>query len=383
MARQEARRQLGIVAAGGDPAAEKAAKREAKRGGRAVEGSVAAVAEEWLARDQAGNRSVDEVRRVMFKDVLPAWGDRQLSAIRKRDVISLLDSIVDRGAGGQANRTLSYVRRFLNWAAARDLIETNVAQHIEKVVPENRRDRVLNDEELANVWRAAVAMGSPVGDGLRLLILTGARLSEVFEARWSELDLKHRCIRLPASRAKAKEGREIYLSDLALDTVKAIPRYAGSDWLLTVSGQKPFSNFGHAKAKLDRLIMEAKVNVATSDGGDPNQVESMTPWVVHDLRRTVATGLQRQGIRLEVIETVLGHVSGSRAGVIGTYQRHRFQDEAQAALEAWAKHVEKLCGARTWQWETAMASGTAESRRRYLANDDATKASHAPQEVAR
>jgi integrase len=229
----------------------------------------------------------------MFKDVLPVWGDRQLTAIRKRDVISLLDSIVDRGAGGQANRTLSYVRRFLNWAAARDLIETNVAQHIEKVVPENRRDRVLSDEELADVWRAASAIGSPTGDGLKLLILTGAKLSEVFEARWSELDLEHRCIRLPASRAKNKEGRDLHLSGLALDIVRALPRYVESDWLLTVSGPKPFSNFGHAKAKLDRLIMASRTESATRSGSDADKIEPMMPWVVHDLRRTVATGLQR------------------------------------------------------------------------------------------
>ena len=81
-------------------------------------------------------------------------------------------------------------------------------------------------------------------------------------------------------------------------------------------------------------------------GGDPSKVEHMPPWVIHDFRRSVATGLQRQGARLEVIEAVLGHVSGTRAGIVGTYQRHRFRDEARAALEAWGSHVEGLVAGR-------------------------------------
>ena len=68
----------------------------------------------------------------------------------------------------------------------------------------------------------------------------------------------------------------------------------------------------------------------------------MPPWRLHDLRRSVATGLQRLGVRLEVIEAVLGHVSGSRAGIVGVYQRHRFEAEAREALAAWAAHLQRL-----------------------------------------
>ena len=91
----------------------------------------------------------------------------------------------------------------------------------------------------------------------------------------------------------------------------------------------PYANVGHAKARLDRLIAEAT--------GAP-----LPSWRLHDLRRTAATALQRLGTRLEVIEDVLGHVAGSRAGIVGVYQRHRFEAEAAAALTAWADHVSRL-----------------------------------------
>jgi integrase len=94
-------------------------------------------------------------------------------------------------------------------------------------------------------------------------------------------------------------------------------------------GQAPFANVGHAKARLDRLIAEAE--------GEP-----MPAWRLHDIRRTAATGLQRLGTRLEVIEAVLGHVSGSRSGIVGVYQRHRFEEEARAAVTAWGEHVIQL-----------------------------------------
>ncbi|MEM9627760.1 MAG: hypothetical protein AAGA21_16100 [Pseudomonadota bacterium] len=110
--------------------------------------------------------------------------------------------------------------------------------------------------------------------------------------------------------------------------LRELPRFDSGDVVFSFTGEKRFDNVGRAKPRLDKLITPA-----------------LPPWRLHDIRRTVATGMQRLGIRLEVIETVLGHVSGSRAGVVGIYQRHRFEDEAKAALAAWGERVTAMNGA--------------------------------------
>src|SRR4051812_14115779 len=156
---------------------------------------------------------------------------------------------------------------------------------------------------------------------LRLLMLTGAQVAEIFEAKWSQIEGD--ALRLPAERSKSKEGRAIWLSPPAREIIATLPRFAGCDWLLTASGRHPFRAYGTSKIRLDKELADA----------------GLSPWRVHDLRRTVATGLQRLGVRLEAIETVLGHVSGSRVGSIGLYQRHRFDAEAAEAVHRWGEHV--------------------------------------------
>jgi integrase len=333
-ARTEAKRLLGEVAAGRDPAGVKAEKRAVQKAGVEAKDSVRAAVKEWIKRDQAGNRTVGEVQRIMDRQVLPVWGDRSLASIRKRDVIELVDGIADRGAKVAANRALAYTKRFLSWCADRDMIDARPAAAVKKVAKETKRDRVLDDAELVEVWRGVEGMIEPFEAGIRLLILTGARRSEIFEAAKAELVAG--AIRLPKERAKNDEGRLIHLSPPALAIVEALPEFAGTQWLLTLDGEHPYSNFGYAKEALDRLIHRERRKAAGND------VKPMEPWRFHDLRRGVATGLQRLGVRLEVVEAVLGHTSGSRAGIVGVYQRHQFVDEAREALNLWGEHMARL-----------------------------------------
>ena len=316
-ARDKALELLAAVRAGQDPLDE----RETPSAN-----TVATVIEEWLKRDQAKNRSLKEVDRVMKHDVLPAWGKRPIDEIRKRDVIALIDGIADRGAPIMANRTLAHVKRLLKWAASRDIIESDPAAHVEKVAPESKRERVLTDDELATVWKATGEIGYPFGSAVQMLILTGARREEIFGLSWREVDFEASIVQLPAERSKAKTGRIIPLSLQARDLLRSLPRFDGGSLVFSFTGKKRFDNVGRAKPRLDKAIV--------AERGEP-----LPGWRLHDLRRTVATGLQRLGVRLEVIETVLGHVSGSRAGIVGTYQRHRFEAEAKAALALWGAHV--------------------------------------------
>ena len=131
----------------------------------------------------------------------------------------------------------------------------------------------------------------------------------------------------------------MWLSQLALELIEGLPVFAGSPWLLTADGGHPCTNHGYNRRRLDALILEARRAAAA---GAPEGAEPMPEWWVHDLRRTAATGMQRLGVRLEAVEAALGHVSGSRAGVVGIYQRHRFDEEARGALARWGDHIARL-----------------------------------------
>ena len=156
-------------------------------------------------------------------------------------------------------------------------------------------------------------MAQPFAAGMRLLILTGARRSEIFEAARRAGARRHPAAG-GAGRRTTRAG-SFRCRRLPSPSSRPCPGSPDSPWLLTIDGKHPFSNFASAKSDLDRRILAAR----GADGAKP-----MPAWRIHDLRRSVATGLQRLGVRLEVIEAVLGHMSGSRAGIVGVYQRHQF-----------------------------------------------------------
>jgi integrase len=283
------------------------------------------VFEEWLKRDQAGNRSVNIVRRSIERDVLPHWQHRQIADIKRRDVLNVLDAIVDRGAPVSACRIHARLHRLFAWAVGRGILEVNPLANVPKPGQEAPRDRVLTEAELVKVWNAAEQIGWPFGRAVQLLILTGARREEIGQLRWSEIDGD--TIKLNGARTKTSQPHNVPLSSPALALLEQVPRIAGNDFVFTTTGKTPISGWTRVKAKLDR-------------------VSQVTAWRIHDLRRTTATGLQKLGIPLQVTEAILGHTAGSRAGVIGIYQRHDYANEKRAALEAWGEHVMALVEGR-------------------------------------
>jgi len=303
---REARKE---VQAGRDPA-----KRKDRVGTTDFEG----IFEEWLRRDQANNKSKAVVARTIERDVLPLWDGRHVGDIGRRDVLDVIDAVVDRGSPVMARRLQANLHRLFKWAVGRGIIEINPVSNLPKPGSEIRRDRVLTDGELVAVWNASARLGWPHGGAIRLLILTGARREEVGQLRWSEIDST--TIKLKGERTKTGEPRDIPLSRAAVPILENAPRIAGSDF---VFGAKPVASWPRAKARLDEL-------------------SGVTSWRIHDLRRTTATGLQKLGTPLQVTEAILGHTAGSRAGVVGIYQRHDYADEKRTALEAWGAHVMAL-----------------------------------------
>ena len=195
-----------------------------------------------------------------------------------------------------------------------------------------KRDRVLVDAELAAVWKAADIVGWPFGPAVQLLILTAARRDEIGALSRSEVDGV--TIELSGARTKNGEPHTIPLSTTAARLIESLPRIGGGDLVFTTNGETPVSGWSKAKSSLD-------------DAAAKLYGRALPAWRLHDLRRTTATGMQRIGISLQVVEAILGHVGGSRAGVAGVYQRHTFDVEKRTALEAWAHEVERVVGGKS------------------------------------
>jgi integrase len=264
------------------------------------------------SKDQRGRRRVSLVDR---------WGTRRIGDITRADVIAALDEIGGR-TPTLANRQHAVLGKLFRWADAKGIANQNPTVNIERN-KEQSRERVLDDKELRAVWNAAGELDDPFADILRLLILTGQRRDEIAGLRWSEIDLEERLLHLPGTRVKNKKAHIAPLSPPALAIVAGRQRrLPGVDRVFTV-GRKPVTGFSRMKEKLDAA-------------------SGVSGWTLHDLRRTVATGLQKLGIRQEVTEAILNHKSGKIAGVAAVYARHDYRDEKRAALEAWASNVHML-----------------------------------------
>jgi integrase len=317
-ARTEALRLLAEVKAGHDPMAAKRAQRTA---------SSSAVAPltfgEVLDRFEAGykRRSADKTMRVIRNATLRGgWQDRPVEQIARRDVIALLDGIEARGQTYLRNRVHAHLSYLFNWCVSKELVAANPATGIRKL-SECSRDRVLDEDELRRVWAACDAVGRPFGLIVKLLLLTGQRRDEVGGMRWSELDLDRAMWTLPATRTKNATVHDVPLPDAVIDLLASLPHVG--DFVFTLNGRAPFRGIDRAKRRLDDL-------------------SGVTDWRLHDLRRTVATGLAKLNIPIHVTERLLNHRSGTIRGVAAVYNRHDYAAERRQALEAWARRLDSI-----------------------------------------
>jgi integrase len=207
----------------------------------------------------------------------------------------------------------------------RTRLKVNPALGIERPARENRRDRVLSDDEIVALWKAADADGEPFGSIIKLLVLTGQRRGEIAGMRRDELNMDKRLWSLPGARTKNKLPHTVPLSDQVLAVIGSVTEIAG-DFVFSVSGGKPVSD-GFSKL---RKRLDARMKPAAS-------------WVLHDIRRSVATHIaENLRIAPHIIEAVLNHVSGHKAGVAGIYNRAVYAEEKAEALARWGAHVEQL-----------------------------------------
>jgi len=337
-AREKARRWLDLVSRKIDPAEQRkeraaAVAQETEAAERAQRSTFGAVAEEWIRRHGSELAKALEAERLVRREFVARWKDRPIADITAKDVSQAVRAIVDRNAADgqtptgrpagtfQSFAAFGYLRQIFNFAIGSgefDITASPFAALRQKDVlgEKTSRDRVLEDAELRAVWAAALEMGYPWGDCVRLLILTGQRLREIADLHWSEVHPDgQQAITIPATRMKGSRAHEIPLADQARALLAAVPQWPeGRGFVFSASGGKRhLAGFGRAKAQLD-------------------EKSGVKNWVLHDLRRTMRTRLSALNIEDRVREAMIAHAA---PGPHQIYDQHRYFDEKRRGFELW------------------------------------------------
>ena len=326
-------------------------RRAAKRVAAEKPDSFRAVAELYIERYASKNTKPAtwrELRRQLELDVYPKWADRLICGITRHDVAELLDRIADRGAPIQANRTLARLRTLFNWAVDREIIAVNPVTRMKRPAVEKERSRTLTDDEIRLFWSGCDQLGWPFGPMCKLLLLTAQRRTEVAGMRWSELNLNTRQWTIPRERAKNDREHAVHLTDLAVEVIEALPRFANGvgkgtqpDLVFTTTGETHVSGYSKAKDRLDRHMVDIMRSDLVDAGKDAAKA-AIGEWIFHDLRRTATTGMAKLNAAPHVVDRILNHVSGTIRGVAAVYNRHAYIEERKAALDTWSRYVESL-----------------------------------------
>jgi integrase len=285
------------------------------------------------------------------------WRDRPISEITGNDIRNLVDEADRYGIPGMEKRTTGSsdararkmrdaLGSLFGWLVDRAPQHRRIIADptigVSRPDSPKARDRVLNSkpdvrraDELRWFWSATDAVSEPVGAALRLLLVTGCRLNEIARMRWSELYDDLSVLALPPERVKNGKAFDVLLPPMAREIIRGVRRIEGSDYVFTTNGRTPTGSWSRIKKMLD----DAMRAEAKKEHGKDVMIE---PFVIHDLRRTAASGMAFIGVRTEVIERALNHMSGSFRGVAGIYQRDPLTDEVRVALERWARHIELI-----------------------------------------
>jgi integrase len=324
-ARKEAKAILGAVAKGGDPLGER------RKAERAESDTLRAVVGEYLSREGNRPRTIDERRAALERHVLPKLGARQIGDITRTDIVRLLDRIADQSGAPMADHVLAYLRRVMTWHASRsDDFRSPIVRGMARTRPsQRRRQRVLSDDELRAVWRAAEASQSAFGYLVQFLLLRATRRTEGAAMRRSELVVQDWII--PQERYKTGLELVIPLSALAQTVLSAMPKIGKSGLVFTTDGKHPIGGFSKFKRAFDAKVL--------AELRKENPEAELPRWTLHDLRRTARSLMSRVGVPSDHAERCLGHVL---PGIRGTYDRHEYLNEKRSAFEALATLTERI-----------------------------------------
>ena len=332
-ARKKAQRALSeLTTKGIDPAVRKREARNAETFGE--------LAADYIERHaKPHKKSWKEDQRKLRADVLPYWASRPITAITRKDVHALLDRTTDRGTPVTYNRVKALVSRIFKYGIDREWLDHNPVAGISKQ-PETSRVRVLTDEELTGLWRVldairtgthpAPPISSMLARGLQLMLRTATQGGEVFTMEWGDVDEASGWWTMPGTKTKNGKAHRVPLTKAAL-TLIAEARTAGSGpdgWVF--AGPQG----GTLQEKAKKAISKLRHAGLAGD------------YTKHDLRRTVATGLEELGFPISTIAHVLNQQEGGPR-VTQIYARHDFSEEKKTALEAWGRHLDALLTGQT------------------------------------
>jgi len=289
--------------------------------------------------DQYVDSTAREARRLLDRAAYFFTDDKPARDIVESDIVDLISLPPPKGGStnglSEATNLLGVVKRCLKWGrktinpdTRQRYLEINVAAEVDRPLKNKRsRDRVLTDDEIIAFWKGCGELGWPFGVIFKLMLTTAQRRSEVAGLRWSELDLDGRVWHLPGNRTKNSRPHDVHLSDLTLSSIQALPRFVPSpgrpDFMFSITGNTPVNGFAYAKANLDQSM-------------------PTTDWRLHDLRRTVTTGMARLKIEPHIADKVLNHQSGTISGVAAVYNRFAYLDERRDALDRWGRFLAGL-----------------------------------------
>ena len=306
--------------------------------------TVADLITEYISRyAKRFKKSWQDDQRILEKEVLPIWGKRKAADIRKRDVLALLEKIVDRQAPVMANNTFKIMRKMFNWSVEQDILTSSPAFMVKLPSPKVERDRALSSDEIRTLWKSLddASMSDATRRALKLVLVTAQRPGEVAGMHTSEID--GRWWTIPASRAKNGKTHRVYLTDTALDLIADASRESGYIFPSTLS-EKPIERHAISRATARNLAWPVKDTkgrlLYQKDGKAATEnrlgIDHFTP---HDLRRTAATFMAESGEMDEVIDAILNH---TKQGVIKVYNQYRYDREKQMALETWERKLNSI-----------------------------------------
>ena len=291
---------------------------------------------------RAGSMRVNsyaEIRRHLEKHFAPLHS-HVLSNIQRADIAARVREIAKARGPVAANRSRASLSAMFTWAIGEGLCDENPVVGTNKQEENGPRERSLSDAEAATVWLEAPE--NDYGRIVRLILLTGCRRNEISALQWPEIDLKEKTITLPGERAKNKQKHVVPLSDAAAAILKDIPQRANRDFVFGV-GKGGYSGYSKSKAEFDALVALKE------------------DWTLHDLRRTVRTGLGKLGIQPHIAEATLNHLPPK---LIRTYDRNTYADEKRAALDQWATHLKTIVAQATGANVTPLRKGEPRKPRR-------------------
>jgi len=300
---------------------------QAARDGVAAPESFAAIADKWremhVQRKGLRSASVIDLQLRRLKD---EFVGRDFTSIKRRDVANLLDKLAKENGERSADYALQVFSGMANWYATRDDDYTSpiVRGITRRNQKENARERILNDDELRAIWKAAEANGT-FGAMVRLLLLTAQRRDKVATMRWDDIS-PDGVWSIPTEKREKGNAGELVLPQVALDIINAQPRFTDNDYVFAGRGPKHYHAFSNGKNALEAKLPD------------------VPQWQLHDLRRTARSLMARAGVYDDHAERVLGHV---QPGVQGIYNRHEYKEEKAQALKALASMIESILNPQT------------------------------------